>query len=76
MRAYRREQVQDMIKTLQTLLKQDREKYTVPRRVRDVIPIKCIWNDGIFRVGNRFARTWKFSDINYLVAGLEDKKKM
>ena len=65
-----------MIKTLQTLLKQDREKYTVPRRVRDVIPIKCIWNDGIFRVGNRFARTWKFSDINYLVAGLEDKKKM
>ena len=37
-----------MLKTLSNLLKQDKEKYRVPRRVQDVIPIKRIWNDGIF----------------------------
>ena len=31
-----------MIKTLSNLLKQDKEKYTVPRKVQDVIPIKRI----------------------------------
>ena len=29
-----------MIKTLSNLLKQDKEKYTVPRKVQDVITIK------------------------------------
>ena len=38
-----------MMKTLQRLLKQDKERYKVPRKVQDVIPIKRIWNDGIFR---------------------------
>lgn len=42
-----------MIKTLSNLLKQDKEKYTVPRKVQDVIPIKRIWPDGIFLVGRQ-----------------------
>ena len=37
-----------MLKTLSNLLKQDQEKYKVPRKVQDIIPIKRIWNDGIF----------------------------
>lgn len=65
-----------MIKTLQNLLKQDKEKYTVPKKVQDMIPISCIWNDGIFKVGNKFAKTYKFSDINYMVASREDKESM
>lgn len=65
-----------MIKTLKNLLKQDKEKYTVPRSVQDVIPIRRIWSDGIFQVGNQFSRTWKFTDINYLVASREDKESM
>lgn len=65
-----------MLKTLSTLLKQDKEKYRVPRRVQDVIPIKRIWNDGIFLAGNRYCRTWRFSDINYQVASEDDKKVM
>ena len=56
-----------MIKTLKNLLKQDKERYSVPRKVQDVIPIQRIWKDGIFQVGNRFSKTYKFSDINYLV---------
>lgn len=31
-----------MIKTLSNLLQQDKEKYRVPRRVQDVIPIRRI----------------------------------
>lgn len=42
-----------MIKTLQNLLKQDKERYAVPKKVQDVIPISCIWNDGIFKVGSQ-----------------------
>jgi len=55
---------------------QDKERYKVPRRVQDVIPISCIWNDGIFRVGNKFAKSFKFTDINYMVASREDKENM
>lgn len=65
-----------MIKTLSNLLKQDKEKYLVPRRVQDVIPIKRIWTDGIFLVGNKFSKMYRFTDINYLVASRADKEAM
>ena len=65
-----------MIKTLKNLLKQDKERYTVPRKVQDVIPIRRIWKDGIFQVGSRFSKTYQFTDINYLVASREDKEQM
>ena len=53
-----------MIKTLKNLFKQDKGKYKVPRRVQDVIPVSRMWSDGIFQVGGKFSRTFKFSDIN------------
>ena len=57
-----------MIKTLRNLLKQDKERFVVPRGVQDVIPIKVIYDDGIFQVGrDKFSKTYKFSDINYAV---------
>lgn len=65
-----------MIRTLKNMLKQDKEKYTVPKSVHDYIPITAIWGDGIFKVGNKFAKTFRFTDINYLVAGKEDKERM
>lgn len=65
-----------MIKTIRSIMQQDKEKWRVPSRVQDVIPIKTIWADGIFKVGNLFAKTWRFSDINYFVAGREDKERM
>ncbi len=65
-----------MLKTLSSLRKREKEPYKVPRRVQDLIPIRRIWEDGIFQVGGQFSRTWKFSDINYQVASQEDKKVM
>ena len=49
-----------MIKTLRNLLKQDKERFVVPRGVQDVIPIKAIYDDGIFQVGrDKFSKTYK-----------------
>lgn len=65
-----------MLKTLKTIMRQDKEKYSVPRKVQDVIPVNGIWDDGIFRVGNKFTKSFKFSDINYMVASRADKERM
>ena len=37
-----------MLKTLKTLFKQDKEKFVIPKSVQAIIPIKTIWEDGIF----------------------------
>ena len=48
--------------------------FVIPRSVQQVIPIETIWSDGIFKIGrNKFARTYKFTDINYAVASKVDK---
>ena len=65
-----------MIKTLKASISQDKEKYKVPRKVQDTIPVNCIWMDGIFKAGNKFSKSYKFTDINYLVASREDKESM
>ena len=65
-----------MMKSVSNILKTDKERYKVPKTVQDVIPIKRIWTDGIFLVGNKFTKSWKFRDINYLVASKEDKESM
>lgn len=65
-----------MMKSIRNLLRQDREKYVIPRRVQDVIPIQKIWEDGIFLTGGRYAKTFRFTDINYQVASEPDKEKM
>ncbi len=65
-----------MIKSLQTMLRQDRERFNVPGSVQQAIPIRRIWPDGIFQVGNKFSKCVRFSDINYAIASKEDKTEM
>lgn len=48
-----------MIKTLTNLFKQDKEKFVVPKGVQDVIPIKAIYDDGLFLVGKDIFRPKK-----------------
>lgn len=64
------------MKAIKRVCKKDQEPYSVPRRVQDLIPIKRIWNDGIFLVGTRYAKTFKFTDINYMVASQEAQKNL
>ncbi|MCR1956351.1 VirB4-like conjugal transfer ATPase, CD1110 family [Thomasclavelia ramosa] len=66
-----------MIKTLSNLTKQDKEKFRVPKKVQQIIPIDTIYTDGIFLIGkNKYSLTYKFTDINYAVASREDKEAM
>ena len=51
-----------MIKTLQNTLKQDKERFTVPKSVQDIIPIRRIWPDGVFQFGSKYSKTLRFSD--------------
>ena len=65
------------MKTLSKIFKQDKEKFVVPKGVQDAIPIKTIWEDGIFLVGkNKYSKCYKFTDINYAVASKDDKEAM
>ena len=64
------------MKAIKQVLKKDQEPYRVPKRVQDVIPIKCMWSDGIFLVGTRYSKTFKFTDINYMVASQDAQKKL
>lgn len=65
-----------MMKSVRAIMQQDKEQYRIPRTVHDVIPINRIWNDGTFKVGNKFSKTFRFEDINYMVASREDKESM
>ena len=65
-----------MIKTLLNTLKQDKERFTVPRSVQDTIPIQRLWPDGVFQFGSKYSKTIRFSDINYAIASKEDKTAM
>ena len=65
-----------IIKTLSKATKAERDKFRIPRSVQDAIPIRRIWSDGIFQVGTQFSKTFSFTDINYQIAGKEDKTAM
>ena len=65
-----------MTKTLAAARRQERVKFKVPRSVQDAIPIRRIWPDGIFQVGNQYSKSWSFTDINYAIAGKDDKMAM
>ena len=60
-----------------SLKKQEKDNFNIPKSIQQVIPIQRIWTDGIFLVGkNKYSQTFKFSDINYAVASKEDKEAM
>jgi len=57
--------------------RKQREKVKVPKSVQQAIPIKTAYEDGVFQVAqNKYSKTFKFTDINYAVAGQEDKEMM
>lgn len=66
-----------MVKTIKNIKRMEKDNFTIPKSVQQVIPIKKIWQDGIFLVGkNKYSLTYKFTDINYAVASKEDKESM
>ena len=64
------------MKAIKEVMRKDNEPYHVPRSVQNLIPIKRIWADGIFLAGTRYTKTFKFTDINYMVASEAAQRKM
>ena len=65
-----------MIKTLIAANRSEREKFAIPRSVQRSIPIQRIYHDGIWQVGGKYSRSWRFVDINYAMASKADQEDM
>ena len=65
-----------MIKSLSKIRKQNKDKFKVPKSAQDVVDAEVIYKDGIFKIGNRYTKTYRFKDINYSIASKEDKTEM
>lgn len=66
-----------MIKTLKNSNHQEKDKFKIPKSAQQAVPIQIIYPDGIFCIGkNKYSKTFRFTDINYAVAGREDKEAM
>ena len=65
-----------MIKSYTKLLKLNKDKRSVPKSFQDTIPIATIYEDGIFKCGNKYTKTYRFSDINFSIASSEDTESM
>jgi len=57
-------------------LSAERSGFRIPRSVQQSLPIHRIYKDGIFEVGRKFSRTWRFTDINFSVASKEAQDEM
>lgn len=64
------------MKAIKEVMRKDNEPYHIPHSVQNLIPIKRIWADGIFLAGTRYTKTFKFTDINYMVASEAAQRKM
>ena len=62
-----------MIKSFSKLKKQNKEEFRIPKTTQDVIPVDTVYKDGIFKIGNRYTKSYRFLDINYAIASKEEK---
>ena len=65
-----------MIKTLAAAERSERYKFFIPRSVQQSIPIRHIYDGGVWQVGTRHSRSWRFADINYAAASDEDQERI
>ncbi len=56
--------------------KREKERFAIPHSVQRSIPIKRIYTDGIWLVGNQHSKTWRFADVNYAAASEEDRRSI
>ena len=63
-----------MIKSLVSANKSEREKFTIPRSVQETIPVRCVYPDGIWLVGNRHSKSWRLTDVNYAASSDEERR--
>lgn len=62
-----------MIKSFSKLKKQNKEEFRIPKTTQDMIPVDTVYKDGIFKIGSRYTKSYRFLDINYAIASKEEK---
>ena len=63
-----------MLKSIRNTMKKDRERVKVPRSVQDAVPVRAVWEDGVFQIAkNKYSKSWLFTDINYDVLSDEER---
>lgn len=65
-----------MNRIIRKLKQREQEPFHIPGKVQDILPIRCAWEDGVFQVGKKFSRTYRFTDVNYQVASKADQESM
>ena len=65
-----------MIKSLLAANKSEKDRFVIPRSVQQSIPIRCVYSDGIWHIGRKHSRTWRFADINYAAASEEERRSI
>ncbi len=64
------------LNTYRKIRKAEKEGFKIPKSVQNAIPISKVYGDGIFKCGNNYSVSMKFSDINYRVASKDDQMDM
>ena len=65
-----------MIKSYSRLKKQNKEHIRIPRNAQDIVGVDTVYKDGIFKIGNRFSKSYRFLDVNYSIASKEQKTNL
>ena len=63
-----------MMKSLLAANRSEKDSFRIPHSVQQSIPIRRIFTDGIWQVGQKYSKTWRFSDINYAASSLDDRR--
>ena len=65
-----------MMKSLLAANRSEKDSFRIPHSVQQSIPIRRIFADGIWQVGQKYSKTWRFSDINYAASSLDDRRSI
>ncbi|MBR6802126.1 MAG: ATP-binding protein [Eubacteriaceae bacterium] len=65
-----------MINTLIRIKSEEKERFTVPRRIQRTVPVRKVYGDGMFLCGKKYSKSYRFSDINYRISSDEDRRSM
>ena len=52
-----------MMKSLLAANRSEKDSFRIPHSVQQSIPIRRIYTDGIWQVGQKYSKTWRFSDV-------------
>ena len=64
-------------RTILQRIARDKEIWKIPKTLQETIPVKGLYEDGIFKIGSDlYSKTYRFSDINYRVASPEDQERI